>query len=325
MCDSVEDYGLISVIIPVYNVEPYLRQCVDSVLVQTYTNYEILLVDDGSTDNSGEICKEYSSECDFVFYYPKENAGASSARNYGLDKAKGKYVYFFDSDDLLTPSALEKMILCAETENADLVFIEAQTLDEKGVLSSGQYDYHHQYQPGSPYLLMEEMIDNKEFHVGTPFFFIRKDVFDKNQLRFKEGIMYEDMIMSYQLFSLAKRGAHVHEYLYIRRYRPSSVMTSAKTERNYISAATAYREVAAFKETLPDNMQSPKHVIRCAFNVLNIYRQMPADVQKQYKEDYKDIVKDILDNGAFGDKALKLDCKSHLLWGAYKLKQIILK
>lgn len=316
---------MISVIIPVYNVEQYLRQCVDSVLAQSYTNYEILLVDDGSADNSGEICREYATEYDFVYYFRKENGGASSARNYGLDRAKGKYVYFLDSDDLLSSNALEKMIICAEKESADLVFIEAQTLDEKGILSTGQYDYHHQYQPGYPFFLMEEMIANKEFHVGTPFFFIRKDVFDRNQLRFKEGIMYEDMIMSYQLFSLAKRGAHIHEYLYTRRYRASSVMTSAKTERNYISAATAYREVAAFMETLPDNMQSPKHIIRCAFNVLNIYRQMPSNIQKKYKDDYKDIIQDILEKDAFGDTALKLDCKSHLLWGAYKLKQKIIK
>lgn len=137
--------------------------------------------------------------------------------------------------------------------------------------------------------------------------------------------MYEDMIMSYQLFSLAQRCAHVHEPIYIRRYRPNSVMTSAKTEKNYISAATVYREVSAFMKTLPDDKQSPKHVIRCAYNVLNIYRQMPTDVQKKYKEDYKDIIQDIVNKDAFGDKALKLDCKSHFLWGAYKLKQKILK
>lgn len=312
------DYGLISVIVPVYNAEKYLKQCVDSVLAQTYKNIEIILVDDGSSDSSGKICDEYVGKFPFIRTFHKENGGASSARNYGLREAKGTYLYFLDSDDWLVDSALEKMIVCAADNQAELVFIEAQTVDENGNEVKGKYDYHKHYSSGAPYLIMEEMMENKEFHVGTPFFFIKKEVFTKNGLQFKEGIMYEDMMMAYQLFSTATRCAHVHEYVYIRRYRANSVMTSAKTEKNYVSAATVYREVAAFMKTLPDSKQSPKHIIRCAFNLLNIYRQMSDEIKKKYKNDYNNIVKDILDNNAYGDKALKLDCKNHFLWFCYK-------
>lgn len=321
----MEDYGLISVIIPVYNVEKYLKQCVDSVLAQTYQNIEIILVDDGSTDSSGQICDEYSNQHKSIKSLHEQNGGASSARNYGLKHAKGDYVYFLDSDDYLINNAIERMVVCAVNNQADLVFIEAKSIDESGKEIKSNYHYHTQYIPQSPYEAMQMMMDFKEFHVGSPFFFIKRKLFIENNLTFTEGIMYEDMIMSYQLFSLAQRCAHVHEPIYIRRYHPNSVMTSAKTEKNYISAATVYREVSAFMRTLPINKQSPNHVIRCAYNVLNIYRQMPADVQKKYKEDYKDIIQDIVNKDAFGDKALKLDCKSHFLWGAYKLKQKILK
>lgn len=325
VCDLVEDYGLISVIIPVYNVEKYLKQCVDSVLAQTYQNIEIILVDDGSTDSSGQICDEYSNQHKSIKSLHEQNGGASSARNYGLKHAKGDYVYFLDSDDYLINNAIERMVVCAVNNQADLVFIEAKSIDESGKEIKSNYHYHTQYIPQSPYEAMQMMMDFKEFHVGSPFFFIKRKLFIENNLTFTEGIMYEDMIMSYQLFSLAQRCAHVHEPIYIRRYRPNSVMTSAKTEKNYVSAATVYREVSTFMKTLPDDKQSPNHVIRCAYNVLNIYRQMPADVQKKYKEDYKDIIQDIVNKDAFGDKALKLDCKSHFLWGAYKLKQKILK
>ena len=321
----MEDYGLISVIIPVYNVEKYLRQCVDSVLAQTYQNIEIILVDDGSTDSSGHICDEYSIQHNRIKILHKQNGGASSARNYGLKHAQGDYVYFLDSDDFLINNAIEKMIVCAANNQADLVFIEAKSIDEHGNEVKSNYHYHMQYAPQLPYAAMQLMMEFKEFHVGTPFFFIKRMLFIENNLTFYEGIMYEDLIMSYQLFSLAQRCSHVHEPIYIRRYRPNSVMTSSKTEKNYVSASTVYREVSAFMKTLPINKQSPNHVIRCAYYALNTYRQMSSDVQKKYKEDYKVIVQDILDNDAFGDKALKLDCKSHFLWGVYKLKQKILK
>lgn len=326
MCDSVEDYGLISVIIPVYNVERYLRQCVDSVLAQSYTNYEILLIDDGSVDDSAQMCDTYAEQNKNIRVFHKSNGGASSARNIGIKEATGKYIFFLDSDDWLEPTVFEKMITVAKKENADLVFCEAQAIDDEGKIEYiDNYSYKEQYPTDDSFSTMMNMMDRKEFHVVIWMLLIDREIFTKNSLLFEEGIMYEDMILSYQLYCLSHRSAHVRQKLYNRRYRSNSVMTSKKTEKNYISAATVYREVSKFRSTLPKEKQSPKHVIRCAFNVLSIYRQMPADVQKKYKEDYKDIVKDILNNDAFGDKALKLDCKSHLLWGAYKLKQKIFK
>ena len=92
---------LISVIVPVYNVEPYLRRCVESILHQTYQNLEVLLVDDGSTDASGIICDEYAAIDDRVTVIHQKNGGLSAARNMGTDRARGEYLCFVDSDDLL--------------------------------------------------------------------------------------------------------------------------------------------------------------------------------------------------------------------------------
>ena len=101
--------NLISIIVPVYNVDKYLNRCINSILKQTYSNLEILLIDDGSTDNSGAICDKYASEFDNIRVYHKKNGGISSARNYGLDKISNntKYIAFVDSDDFLHPQMYE--------------------------------------------------------------------------------------------------------------------------------------------------------------------------------------------------------------------------
>lgn len=97
---------LISIIVPVYNVDAYLKQCIDSILNQKYENFELLLVDDGSTDKSGDICDVYGKRDKRVRVFHKKNGGVSSARNVGLDNAKGDWIAFVDSDDIVTPSYL---------------------------------------------------------------------------------------------------------------------------------------------------------------------------------------------------------------------------
>ena len=105
-----ENQEMISVIIPVYNSEKYLHKCIDSVLSQSYTNFEVILVNDGSTDSSGMICDEYAEKDERVRVFHKDNGGVSTARNLGIDYATGKYVLFIDSDDYMTDDAVEKII-----------------------------------------------------------------------------------------------------------------------------------------------------------------------------------------------------------------------
>ena len=113
---------MISVIIPVYNVEPYLRKCLDSIVNQTYRDLEILVVDDGSTDGSGAICDSYAEKDERVVVFHTENRGLSAARNLGLDNAKGEWINFLDSDDWMDSECFEFAISVAEDKKADLVF-----------------------------------------------------------------------------------------------------------------------------------------------------------------------------------------------------------
>ena len=106
-------YPLISIVIPVYNTKTFLAQCVDSILLQTYKNFECILVDDGSSDGSGELCDDYSLKDDRVSVFHIQNGGVSKARNYGIAKAKGQYISFIDSDDFVLADYLETMVqLC---------------------------------------------------------------------------------------------------------------------------------------------------------------------------------------------------------------------
>ena len=95
----------VSVIVPVYNVEKLLQRCIDSILAQTFTDFELLLIDDGSKDKSGEICDEYAAKDSRIRVFHKQNGGVSTARNLGIDKAQGEWIYFVDSDDIVLPSA----------------------------------------------------------------------------------------------------------------------------------------------------------------------------------------------------------------------------
>lgn len=112
---------MISVIVPIFNAEKYLHRCIKRILAQDYTDYELLLINDGSTDNSGTICDEYAIKDNRIRVFHKENGGVSSARNWGLDNAIGEYIMFVDSDDYMLPGMLEVMLSTLESKKADLV------------------------------------------------------------------------------------------------------------------------------------------------------------------------------------------------------------
>ena len=130
---------MVSIIIPVYNVEKYIVECLESVVNQTYENLEIILVNDGSTDNSKEICLEYAQRDQRIKLYSKENGGLSSARNYGLSKVTGNYVFFLDSDDYLVTDTIENLLNMLINTNADVSSVRLATTTcelEIGIVSN---------------------------------------------------------------------------------------------------------------------------------------------------------------------------------------------
>ncbi len=122
----------LSIIVPVYNAEKYLRACIESIQKQTLTAWELLLINDGSTDNSGKICDEYAQRDERIHAVHKENGGVSSARNVGLSLAKGEFIGFVDADDTILPQMYERMYSVAQAEQADVVLCDAVSVDTEG-------------------------------------------------------------------------------------------------------------------------------------------------------------------------------------------------
>ena len=129
----MENCRLLSIIVPVYKVESYLARCVDSILAQTVSDFELILVDDGSPDRCGAICDEYAARDPRVRVIHKENGGLSSARNAGIDIARGQWLGFVDSDDWITPDCYEKLLACAQRQNVKLVCAGRWDVSEKTV------------------------------------------------------------------------------------------------------------------------------------------------------------------------------------------------
>ncbi len=319
----MENKALISVIIPVYNVEKYLRECIDSVLNQTYTEYEIILVDDGSTDYSGKICDDYAEKYDCISVIHKENGGLSKARNFGIENSKGEYIYFLDSDDYIIPEAFEKLIFIIQKEKSDFVFFDSYSFaDPEGSFEVNQnYIRKHSYKTDAGFKVLSELQNNKEYHSAVPLLFLKRDFYEKSELCFVPGILHEDMIFTYQAFFKAEAVSHCNEALYFRRYHKNSIMTSKKSVKHFEGCACVYRESVKFSDEnkIINESAAKKYISRCAFNVFNVFENLNAYDKKACKKELEEIKKDIIKNNAFSDAALKSRCCGKIFWVIYKL------
>lgn len=171
----------ISIIVPIYNMEHLMRRCIDSLLAQTFTDYELLLIDDGSKDGSWSICQEYARKDARIGIYHKENGGLSDARNYGLSKAIGKYTIFADPDDWVSPEGLDRLYATAEREQADMTMCDLYREDE----------YSRHYMCQRPQSLQAEDV-LKELFANIQGFtvnkLIRRDVYTRFGISYPKGI-----------------------------------------------------------------------------------------------------------------------------------------
>ncbi len=317
----MENLPLISVIIPVYNVEKYLEECVSSVLAQTYKNIEIILVDDGSTDSSGKLCDSFAEKNSKLQVVHQKNAGLSDARTAGFQRATGKYVYFLDSDDYIAETALEKLCFIAEKDASDIVFFDAHSfLDESEEEIKQNYKRKNIYHTKSGIEIFAEMQNNSEFHSSVPLMLAKKDLFVTNNISFIPGIYYEDMAFTFEALCLADRVSQCKESLYFRRYRKDSIMTSKKNIKYFDSTVILYKHLLQFVENnkLCENVAVKKYIARISYNVFNNYTALSKNDKRTVAETFSEIKKDILKNNAFGDTALKLKCYNNALWFFYK-------
>lgn len=320
----MKNQALVSVIIPVYNVENYLRECIDSVINQTYRNIEIILVDDGSTDSSGKICEEYLDKDPRVTVIHQKNSGLSAARNAGFDACTGKYVYFIDSDDYIDPGALATLVDIAEKDNSDIVFFDAVSFADNYDFEVKQnYLRKNKYKTDNGKTVFAEMTKNNDFHSAVPLLLMKKEFLSSNVLRFAQGLLYEDMVFTFQAFMLASAVSQCTEAFYHRRYRKDSIMTSAKSKKHFTSCLEVHRLNSDFIKDYDPAATS--YVSRCAFNVFNVYEKLNKADKKECRKELVVFKKELLACNAHGNKALKMRCHGKVFWFIYKIFEKVFK
>lgn len=279
--DSVKNEPLISIIVPVYNTEKYLRDCLNSVISQTYSNLEIILINDGSTDTSGKICDEYAERDPRVIVFHQQNSGPSVARNLGLDKANGKYFAFIDSDDMYHYQFIE-ILMSGFTDNTiDVSFCNfTQGKFDKTQISWRIMNFEHFYLNFENYLT-KVVLCNKVY---------RREVWDN--IRFIPNTLHEDMYIYFKLLYNRKLAFTENKLYYYRRDRDGNRTSDNKSEENLLAKLEAF---TLEKEFFLENNETEyvrkveERILYYRINLFNSYNNPQA--KKALKQHVLDIIK----------------------------------
>ncbi|WP_080146745.1 glycosyltransferase family 2 protein [Marinilactibacillus piezotolerans] len=256
---------LVSIIVPTYNVERYVEECLDSILNQTYSNLEIIVIDDGSTDATPYLLEPYRSKLSLTLN--KTNQGQGAVRNQGIKAASGEYILFVDSDDWIEPKTVSSLVQKAIQTEADLVRFNGQSFFEGGTAISeeGKYDFSAVLSPDQIYSNEESLVKNQKAYSASPcLYLVRKDLLEEHRILFPEGILHEDEYFTTQVFLHTKRMCYVDQAYYHRRYRVASTMTE----------------------------QTPLHKKRSFESYLKVFKLLENEYQSdQYTEKQKNFLK----------------------------------
>ena len=210
---------LLSVIVPVYNTEPWLRRCLDSICAQTYQNLEILCVNDGSTDNSAEILAEYAAKDSRIKVFTQENAGLSAARNTALERATGEWVTGVDSDDYLEPGVYERAMECT-AEAVDMVCYGVVDVDETGAFLP--FNAYFDLPAAGEYEMTPELAERLNVCFWSKLW--RRSLLEENNLRFPHGLVHEDEALFFLSVPYMRKVAICPEIGYYYMQRQGSIM-----------------------------------------------------------------------------------------------------
>lgn len=282
----------VSVIVPVYNVEKYVADCLESLIKQTLKEIEIICVNDCSKDHSLKILKEYETKDRRITIIENPcNQGLSRTRNNGMQQAKGKYIYFLDSDDMLAPNALEELYAEAECKYADVIYFDCEPVYENEKLKETFSNYRLTRTGKYP-----EVYEGKELFVAfrrnwdwvsnVARVFMRRGLLIEKKLEFYPGILHEDELFTFLLMMESKRSVCIEKVFYIRRFREESITTVQKSKRNIEGLFVAMAEILRYRDahefTLAQMNAISQHVSNMYRNILKAYQQ--NDSEQIYRE-----------------------------------------
>lgn len=296
---------LVSIIVPIYNVEKYLHKCIDSILNQTLKNIEIILVNDGSTDNCGKIIDEYAKKDERIIVIHKENEGQSSARNKGLDIARGKYIGFVDSDDWLHHDMYENLYNAINESNADLCICGREAYSEDRIL-------------GYQIKLENELIDLNEYdirdYISSKLFYkhtvsscnkiYKKEIIKNNNIRF-EDVSYvgsEDALFNYQYLLIAKKIKSIDKIGYSQLSRNGSTATTYKSgymlrTANMINVMDANSNII--------NCKDKNNYIDISLFALYFYQRCISQSKLHCKNEFKEVIYNELKSSVYNETFMK--------------------
>lgn len=303
--------ALISVIIPVYKVEAYLTACVESVLRQTYQNFELILVDDGSPDNCPQMCDAFAARDSRIRVIHKENGGLSSARNAGIDAAKGKYLAFLDSDDLWTPLFLERLYRAIQETGADFsVCLFRQFSETPAVLTPDESKTELLTQQQAFECFFNERNVNMVVAWNKLY---RRYLFDA--VRYPVGQIHEDEAVIHEIIGGAKTVAWVEEAHYHYRQAPGSITTS-KFSLKRLDAAKSKEQRIEWFESHGMHDLADRTRISYLGNLMWLYRMMRMEVKTQEANQICDRIHDrfctICTQNLIGGESLKFKLRCRL-------------
>lgn len=296
---------LISIIVPIYKVEKYVTKCIETIMNQTYKNIEIILVDDGSPDNSAQICDEYAKKDNRIVVIHQKNGGLSNARNSGLNIAKGEYIGFVDGDDYISNDMYETLYNAIKENNAQMSICDFYIVNEKEeeLPNKVKTEIKEDIKIFNRQEAMREMLIDKNIrgYVWTKLF--KKECFEN--LRFPEGRNYEDIAISIKCFEKTDKIVYINKQKYYYLQRENSI-DHIKSEKNLCDALdVSYERYKNVKENYPelkeDNIYAFIHRILCVYKDLKKMNYMDVYYCKKYvnmiqelKEDYLELEVNII-------------------------------
>lgn len=296
-------------IIPVYNTEKYLKECLDSIVNQSLEDIEIICIDDGSTDNSLEILREYAENDSRFKIFSQENNGQGSARNYGLDVAKGEYIYFMDSDDFIELNTLSDCYDEASKNNLDFLMFQLINYDEskKSLYQDNDYDMPNVGDLVADNVFSYNDLNHLIFQVAVSPVnkLYSKKFLDDIKVRFPEDVIFEDNIFFWNVFLNAKRIKFLKHHYYIRRRHPSSTTGNAgikfiDTLEIHNRIFSIFKKFNIFDEFKKDLFNKKVVLANVRFNQVNdeiksvFFNEMKKDFKEMsYEYGYDEIIKSL--------------------------------
>lgn len=279
---------MVTVIIPVYNVETYLERCLESIINQTYKELEIIIVDDGSTDKSSQICDTYKTKDTRICVYHKKNGGLSDARNYGLDRMNGEYVTFVDSDDYISRDYIEVLYrLIKKNDNIDISMMDKQVVYDNDV-------------PRSTIEFKEEIMDRehaikkmllRDGVSHTAWGKLYKSVLWK-EIRFPFGRLYEDYLTIYKVFENVNMISYCNEKKYYYYQRSNSIMNN-KLNKKKLTELDVTDEISSYLMEKYHSCTDEILDLKISIYLKNLYDILTTDdnSNKEFRESEEKIVK----------------------------------